>query len=56
MRSGIYDGEEWSFSQIGDHLGRTSEMARQTYKKALRKVKIQATNVPGLRQQVEELV
>jgi RNA polymerase primary sigma factor len=56
MRSGLYDGEEWSFSQIGDHLGRTSEMARQTYKKALRKVKIQAIGIPGLRQQVEELV
>jgi RNA polymerase sigma factor (sigma-70 family) len=56
MKFGLYDGEEWSFSQIADHLGRTSEMARQVYKKALRKVKIQATNVPGLRQQVEELV
>jgi RNA polymerase primary sigma factor len=56
MRSGLYDGEEWSFSQIGDHFGRTSEMARQTYKKALRKVKIQAAGIPGLRQQVEELV
>jgi len=56
MRSGLYDGEEWSFSQIGEHLCRTSEMARQTYKKALRKVKIQAIGIPGLRQQVEELV
>ena len=56
MKFGIYDGEEWSFSQIGEHLGKTSEMARQTYKKALRKVKIHAIGIPGLQQQVEELV
>lgn len=55
-RLSLHDGTEWSFTQIGENLGRSSEMSRQIYKKAVRKMQVQAIRVPGLRQQIEELV
>lgn len=55
-RTGLHDGDPWSFTQIGERVGRSSEMSRQIYKKAIRKIKIQAVSIPGLQQQIEELV
>jgi RNA polymerase primary sigma factor len=56
MKFGLYDGEEWSFTQIADHLERSTELVRQIYKKAIRKIKFRATSLPSLRRQIEELV
>lgn len=55
-RSGLHDGTEWSFPQIGENLEKSSETIRQIYKRAIKKIKVQAFRVPGLRQQIEELV
>lgn len=55
-RTGLHDGDAWSFSQIGENLEKSSETVRQIYKRSIKKIKVQAIQVPGLRQQIEELV
>jgi RNA polymerase primary sigma factor len=55
-RLGFHDGHEWSFSQLGDMIGKTSENVRQIYNKAIKILKIKALRNPALKKQLRDLV
>jgi RNA polymerase primary sigma factor len=54
-RLGFYDGQEWSFSQLGTLIGKSSEHVRQVYIKAMRRLKKKALTNPTLRKHLREL-